>query len=71
MRNMVMPAGIDAARDFDFKITDFVFQLQLVKTGGDLLRDRDRTGGCQCAIIHSGAGDDIADLSDVGRGQIM
>ncbi len=69
MAHVVVTTGIDAARDLDLERADFVFQLECVKAGRDFLGDGDRTGCGQRAVIHAGAGDDIADQADVGGGE--
>ena len=45
--NMVVPASVDAARDFNLQWPDFVLKFEGVKVGRDLLRDGDRTRGGQ------------------------
>ena len=69
MADMVMAAGVDAARDLDLELADFMFQPEACEMRGDLLRDRDRAGGGQRAVIHAGAGDDIGDQADIGGGK--
>ena len=59
MADMVVPAGIDAARDFDFQLTDVMLQLKRFEMQRDFLRHGNRTRGGQRAIIHAGAGDHI------------
>jgi hypothetical protein len=39
--------------------------------GRDLLRDGDRPGGGQRAVIHAGAGDDVRDQADVRGGETV
>src|SRR6056297_1851406 len=69
MADMVMAARIDAARYLDLQLADFMLQLEFVKAGGDLLRDGNGPRGGKRAVIHAGAGDDIRDEADIGRGQ--
>ena len=61
MADMVMAAGIDAAGDVDVQPADQVGGVVVGETPGQLLRDRDRTGIGQRAIIQPGAGDDVGD----------
>jgi hypothetical protein len=49
MPGMVMPAGVDAARDFELQFAQVALPFGVGETLCDLLRDRDRTGigqGC-------------------------
>jgi hypothetical protein len=66
MTDVVVPTGIDAARDFDLQRADVMFDLQLIKTGRNLLGNRYRTGRRQCTVIHAGTGDDVGGEADVG-----
>ena len=47
-----------------------MLQLQRFEMRGNLLRHGDGARGCQGAIIHAGAGDDIRDQPDIGCCQI-
>ena len=60
MADMVVAAGIDAARDLDLQIADIVPAVRIGETLADALRHRDRAGIGQRAIIQPRAGDDVA-----------
>ena len=70
MADMVMAAGIDAARDVDLKRTDILLAIIVCKFARDRLGNRDRAGGGQGAVIKAGAGDDVAGETEVRRGEI-
>src|SRR5476651_1677117 len=69
MADMVVAAGVDAARDLDLEVADIVLTRQLGKMGRDALRDRDRARVGQRAIVEAGTGDDVGDLADVRLGE--
>src|SRR4051812_32472896 len=69
MPDMVMAAGVDAARDLDLQVADGALAFQGREPRADRLRDRDRTRGGQRAIIHARAGDDVGDQVVVGGRQ--
>src|SRR5476649_654771 len=64
--DMVMAAGVDAARDLDLEVADIVLACQLREMSRDALRDRDRARVGQRTIVEAGAGDDVGDLADIG-----
>ena len=64
---MVMPAGIDAAADLELQFAEVALPFRVSEAFGDLLRDRDRAGIGEAAIIEAGASDDVADQIKVGR----
>ena len=59
MPDMMMTAGINAARYFDLQRADIKFTLFLLKMCCDLLGYRNRARCGQPAIIQPGAGNDI------------
>src|SRR3569833_2807165 len=66
---MVMAAGVDAAADLELQLAQFALAPVIGEARGDLLRDRDRAGIGEAAIIETGAGDDVADQVEIGVGQ--
>src|SRR3546814_10761499 len=71
MADVVMAAGIDAARDLDLQLADVMGALPVLEAQRDLLGDRDRTGIGQRAVIQPRAGDDVGDQADVRRGEVI
>lgn len=70
MAHMVMPAGIDAARDLDLQRADLMFQIQFLKAQRDPdFGHRNGAGRRKGAVIHAGAGDDVGNQPDIRRGQ--
>ena len=69
MAQMVMPAGVDAARDADVQVADLLLQPDGAEMVGDLLGDGDGTRGGQRAVIHAGAGDDVAGQPGIRGGK--
>src|SRR5271154_50436 len=67
MADMVMAAGVDAAGDLDLERPDRAGARAIAEALGKALRDRDRAGRRQRAIIEARAGDDVADEPGVGR----
>src|SRR5579875_1278369 len=65
--DMVMAAGIDAARDLDLKRPDVL--LALGEVGRQRLRDGNRACGGEAAVIQAGAADDVAGETDIGGGE--
>ncbi len=57
--HMVVTAGIDATRDLDGEGANFPLPFRRSKSGGERLRNRDRTSCGQRAIIETRAGDDV------------
>ena len=70
MADMVMAAGIDAAGDLDLQLADIEQAGQVGEVLADLLRDRDRAGIGERAIVEAGAGDDVADQAEVRRREL-
>src|SRR5258705_1039957 len=70
MADMVMAAGIDAARDLDLQFAQIVLAFEIGKALGNLRRDRNRAGIGQVAIIQARAGDDVGDQPIIRRRQI-
>src|SRR4051812_19787814 len=64
--DMVMAAGIDAARDLDLEVADIMLARKLGEVVGDALRHRDRARIGQRAVIEPRTGDDVGDLADIG-----
>src|SRR3569623_2111704 len=60
---MVMAAGVDAAADLELQLAQFALAPVIGEARGDLLRDRDRAGIGEAAIIETGLSDEI-DRSD-------
>ena len=71
MADMMMAAGIDAAGDVDLERADLMLPLEIGEPSRDRLRDRDRAGGGQRAIVEAGAGDDVAGKPDIGGGETV
>ena len=67
MAGMVVAAGVDAAGDLELEFAEI--GLTQGEAGGDLLRDRDRAGVGEAAVIQAGAGDDVGDQVEVGFGE--
>ena len=68
--DVVVAAGIDAARDVDLELADLVLLLRVRELARDRLGDRDRARGGERAIVEAGAGDDVARKPVVGRGEV-
>ena len=66
---MMVAAGVDAAADLELQFAERIALAIGGEALGDLLRDRDRAGIGEAAIIEPGAGDDVADQVEVGGGQ--
>ena len=66
--DMMMAAGVDAARNIEFNLADVVLVIDIVEAFGDGLRDRDRFGVGERAEIAAGAADDVGQQADVRRG---
>ena len=67
--DVMMAAGVDAARDLDLQLADVVLARELGEVLGDALRHRDRARIGQRAIVQARAGDDVGDLADIGLGE--
>ena len=66
---MVVAAGVDTARDLELEFAKVALALRRGERLGDLLRDRDRAGVGEAAIVQAGAGDDVGDEIEIGLGQ--
>src|SRR5262245_23817280 len=66
--DVMVPAGIDAARDVDVQPAEIAGQIEVAEAARDLLGHRDRAGIGQAAIVQAWAGDDVRDEIDVGGG---
>ena len=66
MPDMMVPAGIDAARDLDLEGADIAFVPERVEAFSDVLRDGDGARGGERAVIHTGASDDVGDQAGIG-----
>ena len=69
MTHMVMPAGIHAAGNIYFYITDTIQAIKRLETPGDILRHIDRGGISQRAKIQAGTADDIVGSADIWIGE--
>src|SRR3954451_15959702 len=67
--DMMMAAGVDAARDLDLQLADPALALQGREPRADRLCNRNRARGGQRAIVHARAGDDVGDQVAVGGRQ--
>ncbi len=68
MPDVMVTAGIDAAGDIDVQPSEIAGQIEVLETARDLLGHRDRARVGQAAVVEAGAGDDVGDQIDVGRG---
>ncbi len=68
---MVVAAGVDAAGNLDAEVADLLLPRGIGEMLRQFLRDRDRTGGCQRAIVEAGAAQDVGDEPDIALGQIV
>ena len=69
--DMVVAAGVDAARDVQFDVADVMLEVEVVEALGDGLRDRDRLRIGQRAEVAARAADDVGQQADVRRGQAL
>ena len=67
MPDVVVAAGVDAARDLDLQRPDVALPVEVGEGLGDPLRHRDRPRRRQRAVVHARAGDDVGDQPDVRR----
>src|SRR5690606_25289686 len=67
--DMVMSAGVDAARDVQVELADFVQEIEVVEAALDRLGHGNGDGVGQRTEIAAGTGDDVGQQADVGRGQ--
>src|SRR5262245_13795703 len=68
MADMVVAAGVDAARDVDVQPPETAGEVEILEAAGDLLGDRDGARVGEAAIVEARAGDDVGDEPDIGRG---
>src|SRR5690606_27304928 len=69
MADMVVAAGIDAARDLDLEVANLALPLAIGEPLRDALRHRDRPRIGERAIIEAGAGDDVGHQAGIGGRQ--
>src|SRR6266568_5010499 len=67
MADMMVAAGVHAARDVEVELADVVQVVQVVEALLDRLRDRDRLGVGERAEIAARAADDVGEQPQVGR----
>src|SRR5262245_978769 len=65
--DVVVAAGVHAARDVEVELADLVQVVQIVEALLDRLRHRDRLGVRQRAEVAARAGDDVGEQTDVRR----
>src|SRR5262245_57034318 len=68
--NVMMAAGIDAARDVDAQLADFSQTPRVAESPADTLGNGNGAGIREVAVIEARAGDDIGDEADIGRRQL-
>ena len=71
MADVVVAAGVDAARDVQLDLADVVLEVEVVEALGDGGRDRDRFRIRQRAVVAARAGNDVGQQADVRRGQAL
>src|SRR5262245_56876683 len=69
--DMVVAAGVDAAGDVDVEAPDGARELVVAEALRQLLRDWDRAGIGEAAIVEAGAGDDVGDEPDIRRRKLL
>src|SRR5262245_15947042 len=69
MADMVVAAGVDAARDVDVQPPEAAGEVEILEAARDLLGDRDGARVGEAAIVEAGTGDDVGDEPDIGRGE--
>ncbi|OGA28514.1 MAG: hypothetical protein A3I01_00445 [Betaproteobacteria bacterium RIFCSPLOWO2_02_FULL_65_24] len=67
--DVVMAAGIHAARDVEVELADIVQVVQIVEAPLDRLGHGNGLGIGERAEVPAGAGDDVGQQADVGRSQ--
>src|SRR5215471_3946039 len=65
MADMVMAAGIDAARNVDVQPAQVASEIEITEPARQLLGDRNSAGVGKAAVIEPGARDDVGDETDV------
>src|SRR6516165_1619356 len=68
MPDVMVTAGIDAAGDVDVQPSEIAGQIEILEAARDFLGHGDRARVGQAAIVETGAGNDVGDEIDVGRG---
>src|SRR6516165_5123787 len=68
MPDVMVTAGIDAAGDVDVQPSEIASQIEILEAARDFLGHGDRARVGQAAIVETGAGNDVGDEIDVGRG---
>ena len=63
--DMMVAAGIDAAGNLDAELGRSAAAVRVGETPRNRLRDRDRAGGGERAIIQTRAGDDVGDQAGI------
>ncbi len=71
MADMVVAAGIDAARDVDLQRADLLLAVKIGEAARDALGDRNGARCRQRAVVEAGAGDDVADQPEIGARQLV
>src|SRR5215472_13094242 len=66
--DVMVTAGIDAAGDVDVQPSEVASQIEILEAARDLLGHRNRARVGQAAVVETGAGYDVGDEIDVGRG---
>src|SRR5262252_8046230 len=65
MADMVMAAGIDAARNVNVQPAQVASEIEITEPARQLLGDRNSAGVGKAAVIEPGARDDVGDETDV------
>ena len=66
MTDMMMAAGVNAARDIEAQFADIAQALRVAEAARQSLRDRDRSRIGEIAVIQSRARNDVAHEADIG-----
>ena len=69
--DVMMAAGVDAAGHLDVDLANLLLFRRIGEMARQSLRQRDRTGCGQGAIIQAGAADDVGDQLGIGGRQAM
>ena len=64
MTHVVMPAGIDTTRDLDLHVPYFSFPTGVSQS--NILGNWNWPGCRQCAVVHTGTGDNVGYEANVG-----
>src|SRR6266481_3514038 len=65
MADMMVAAGIDAARNVDVQPAKVASKIEIAEPPGQLLGHRNSAGVGEAAVIEPGAGDDVGDETDI------